>query len=287
MTILLRTQEGGGTSRMRFRLFPCLLALAAASFHLHAEENRYISLDGLPVPAPKSYYNADWESEVVAPGEKPCLELLPTTKKPARGTVIIAPGGGYQNLSTSKEGSNLAEPLNADGWDAAVLIYTVGKKEDETRVKAQALDEAEKALALVQKRGAEFGLSSVQVGAMGFSAGGHLVLRLAHETARSAPPDFLVVMYPGYVEKDGKLLPDIEPPKLPVFLYVGDQDKLMMGSALLNQYCQDHGIRCDFGVAPGVGHGFGLTKNLPEGSKDWTTKLRAFLASLSAINSEH
>ena len=263
---------------MRFPLLACLFALAAAP--LRADEPRYLSLDGQPAPAPKSYYNPDWESEVVAPGEQPCLELLPTTKKPARGTVIIAPGGGYENLSTTKEGSNLAEPLNADGWDVAVLVYTVGKREDKDRVKAQALDEAEKALALVQRRGGEFGLSSAQVGAMGFSAGGHLVLRLAHETARTAPPDFLVVMYPGYVDKDGKLLPDIEPPKVPIFLYVGDQDKLMLGSAVLNQYCRDHGIRCDFGVAPGVGHGFGLTKNLPEGAKDWPTKLGAFLAAL-------
>ena len=156
----------------------------------------------------------------------------------------------------------------------------MGTKEDKDHVKAQALDEAERALALVQKRGGEFGLSSAQVGAMGFSAGGHLVLRLAHETAQGAPPDFLVVMYPGYVEKDGALLPDIAPPKLPMFLYVGDQDKLMAGATILSHYCQEHGIRCDYGVAPGVGHGFGLTKNLPEGAKDWPTKLGAFLASL-------
>ena len=224
------------------------------------------------------------------PGEQPCLELsAATTKATPHGTIIIAPGGGYENLSTTKEGSNVATVLNQDGWDTAVLIYTVGKKEDKDHVKAQALDEAEKALALVRKRGQEFGLSSsaAQVGVMGFSAGGHLALRLAHETARSAPPDFLVVMYPGYVEKDGKLLPDIEPPKLPMFLYVGDQDKLMAGASLLNQYCQDHGIRCDYGVAPGVGHGFGLTKNLPEGAKDWTTKLGAFLASLPDGKSGH
>lgn len=255
-----------------------LLTVLAAS--LHADEARWISLDGQPVSAPKSYYNAAWESEVVAPGEKPCLELLPAAKRPAKGTVIIAPGGGYENLSTTKEGSNLAEPLNADGWDAVVLVYTVGTKEEKDHVKAQALDEAKQALALVQKRGGEFGLSTAQVGAMGFSAGGHLVLRLAHETAQGAPPNFLVVMYPGYVEKDGALLPDIAPPKLPIFLYVGDQDKLMGGANILNKYCQEKGIPCDYGVAPGVGHGFGLTKTLPEGAKEWPTKLGAFLASL-------
>ena len=162
-----------------------------------------------------------------------------------------------------------------------MLIYTVGKKEDRKQVEAQALDEAERALALVRKRGGEFGLSSAQVGMMGFSAGGHLALRLAHETARSAPPDFLVLLYPAYLDGNGKLLPNVEPPKLPIFLYVGDKDHFMPGSVALDKYCQEQDIRCDYGVAPGVGHGFGLTKNLPEGAKDWPTKLGAFLASLS------
>lgn len=268
---------------MRLLLLCCLLALAASPL-LRADEPRWVSLDGQPVPAPKSSYNPDWESEVVTMGEKPCLELLPTTKRPARGTVLIAPGGGYENLSTTKEGSNLAVPLNADGWDAVVLVYTVGKKEDKDRVKQQALDEAQKALRLVQQRGSELGLSSAQVGAMGFSAGGHLVMRLAHETAQAAPPNFLVVMYPGYLAKDGQLQAEVEPPKVPIFLCVGDQDRLLPEAVALDKYCREHDIRCDYHLALGVGHGFGLTKNPLEGAKDWPTKLGAFLASLPDLN---
>ncbi len=263
---------------------PLLLCglLAAVTVPLHAEENRWVSLDGQPVPPPKSYYKAEWQSEVVAPGEQPCLELFPTSRKPAHGTVIIAPGGGYENLSTSKEGSNLAVPLNESGWDAAVLIYTVGKKEDKDHVKQQALDEAEKALALVRKRGGDLGLSSAQVGAMGFSAGGHLVMRLAHETAQSAPLSFLIVMYPAYLSKDGQLLPEIAPPKIPIFLCVGDQDQFLPESVALDKYCREHDLRCDYHLALDVGHGFGLTENLPGGAKDWPTKLVTFLASLPA-----
>ncbi len=266
---------------MRFPLLACLLAASAVP--LHAQQSRYVSLDGQTVPEPPSYYNAGWETQVVTVGASPCLELLPTSKKPSLGTVIIAPGGGYENLSTTKEGSNVATVLNADGWDAVVLIYTVGKKEDKDSVKKQALDESEKALALVQKRGAELGLSTARVGAMGFSAGGHLVVRLAHETAQTAPPDFLVVMYPGYMEKEGKLVPDVMPPKVPIFLYVGDKDSLALGgSKLLEEACREQGIRCDFTIASGVGHGFGITKDLPEGAKDWPDKLGVFLASLGA-----
>ena len=263
---------------MRFPLLCGLLTLAGLS--LHAEPPRWISLEGEPVSPPKSYYNPSWESQVVAPGEKPCLQLLPAARRPARGTVLIAPGGGYENLSTTKEGSNLAVPLNAAGYDAVVLVYTVGTKEDKDRVKARALDEARQALTLVQKRGAEFGLSTTQVGAMGFSAGGHLILRLAHETAQANPPSFLLVMYPGYLDKDGALRPDVVPPKVPVFLCVGDQDRLMAGATLLDKYCHEQNIPCDYLVLPGIGHGFGLTDNLPAGAKDWPTKLGTFLNSV-------
>lgn len=261
-------------------LLCCLFAMTALT--LHGQEARWISLDGQPVSAPKSYYNASWESEVVAPGEKPCLQLLPAAKRPARGTVIIAPGGGYENLSTTKEGSNLAKPLNEAGWDAVVLVYTVGSKEEKDHVKQQALTEAEQALTLVQKRGEEFGLSTAQVGAMGFSAGGHLVLRLAHETAVSTPPDFLVIMYPGYLDEDNTLRTEVDPPNVPIFLCVGDQDHLLSGSQALDEYCRMHGIPCQFVTLPGVGHGFGLTDNLPAGAKEWPAKLGKFLDSLPA-----
>ena len=250
----------------------------------HAQPSLYVSLDdGKNVPAPPSYYNATWESQVVTVGASPCLQVLPSSKKPSRGTIIISPGGGYENLSTSKEGTNVAEILNEDGWDAAVLIYTVGKKEDKDAVKKQALAESEKALALVQKHGGDLGLSSAQVGLMGFSAGGDLAIRTAHQTAHAAPPNFLMLIYPGYLDKDGQLVPAAIPPNVPIFLCVGDKDTLTLGgSKILAKYCQDNGIKCDFAVAPGVGHGFGITKTLPEGARDWPDKLKAFLAALPA-----
>ncbi len=266
---------------MRPLLLCSLLALLMPT--AHAEPNRYVSLDGETVPPPPSYYKAEWESEVVTVGANPCLQLFPSGKKPSHGTVIIAPGGGYENLSTSKEGSNIAAVLNEEGWDAAVLIYTVGKKEDKDAVKKQALAESEKVLALVQKRGGELGLSGKQVGLMGLSAGGHLAIRTAHETSAANPPDFLVLIYPAYLQKDGQLLPDVVPPNVPIFLFVGDKDGLTLDDArTLHKHCREQGMQCDFTIAPGVGHGFGITKNLPEGARDWPDKLKTFLASLPA-----
>ena len=209
----------------------------------------------------------------------PMLEIYPAAKKPSHGTIMICPGGAYSFLVTGKEGRDVATMLNEAGWDAAVLLYHVNAGPD---TRALALDDAEKALALLQKRGGEFGLSTRQIGVMGFSAGGHLAARLAHETAPGGTaPAFLVLMYPAYLERDGKLLTDVTPIDAPVFLYVGDQDKTFYPSSVaFHAACQEKGIRCDYGVALNVGHGFGYTANLPAGARDWPDKLKAFLASL-------
>jgi acetyl esterase/lipase len=264
------------------RVLSCLVVMTGIS--LHADDGKYVSLDdGHTIPAPPSYYNRMWETQVVTVGATPCLQVLPTTKTPSKGTIIIAPGGGYQNLSVSKEGTNIASILNEDGWDAAILDYTVGKPEDLAEVKKKSLDESEKALALVQKHGSDIGLSSAQVGLMGLSAGGDLAIRTAHETASTNPPNFLALLYPAYLDKDGQLVPGVIPPNIPIFLFVGDKDWLTLGgSKLLASYCQDHGIKCDFTIAPGVGHGFGITKDMPEGARNWPDKLKAFLDSLPA-----
>ena len=241
----------------------------------HAQEIRRITLDGKDgAPAPAE------EGNRIRQVPTPSLEIYPAAK-PSHGTIMVSPGGGYGFLAIDKEGRDVAKMLNAAGWDAAVLLYHVSAP---PRTRELALEDAEKALALLQKRGAEFGLSTARIGAMGFSAGGHLTVRLAHETAAGgAAPAFLVLMYPAYLQEDGKILDDVTPINVPVFLYVGDQDKTFFPSSeAYAAACKEKGIRCDYTVAPGVGHGFGLTATLPAGARDWPDKLKAFLTSLDA-----
>ena len=210
--------------------------------------------------------------------ETPQLMLYPSTNKPSRGTVMVCPGGGYSILAVNHEGNSIAKMLNDFGWDAAVLLYHVSEG---PKTRDMAVADAQKALALIHARGAEFGLETKKVGAMGFSAGGHLSARLAHETASAKPPDFLLLMYPAYLEKNGKLLEEVVPPKIPIFVYVAADDKFKTGSIALDAYSREHGLKCVYHLAPSGGHGFGIKDTLPEGVKDWPEKLRAFLDDLS------
>src|SRR5262249_28525409 len=57
--------------------------------------------------------------------------LTPYLMPAGRGVgtaVIVCPGGGYQNLSMDKEGSQIAQFLNSIGVTAFVLKYRLGPK---------------------------------------------------------------------------------------------------------------------------------------------------------------
>ena len=112
---------------------------------------------------------------------------------------------------------------------------------------------------------------------MGFSAGAHLTARLAHETGSDAVPDFLVLVYPAYLEKDGRLLEEVVPPDVPMFVYVAKNDQWYPSSLAYAEYCREHGMGCSFHQAGSGGHGFGVKTPLPEGVGDWTEKLECFL----------
>ena len=115
---------------------------------------------------------------------------------------------------------------------------------------------------------------------MGFSAGGHLAARLTHATATDTPPDFVVLMYPAYLEKAGKVLDEVAPVKTPAFVYVAGDDKLAPSSIAYAEACQEAKVPCDFTKTEHGGHGFGLKLPLPQDVKDWPNKLHVFLDGL-------
>jgi acetyl esterase/lipase len=242
-----------------------------------AEDMVRIDLDGKPgVAAPVQEDGKDGIARIKDVGTAQ-LELYPTAAKESKGTVMISPGGGYGILAVTHEGRSVAKMLNEDGWDAAVLLYHVSAG---PTTKDLAFADAKKALELLQKRGAEFKLSTKQIGVLGFSAGGHLTARLAHEAAKTNPPQFVVLIYPAYLEKDGKIVEDVAPIKAPTFIYVAGNDKLVPSSIAYDAASQALGNQHELHKPELGGHGFGLKEGMPDSVKDWPAKLKAFLATL-------
>lgn len=244
---------------------------------VQAAEIRRISLDGKEgVAAPATEQGKDGIDRIHKV-PTPALELFPAKEQPAKGTVMICPGGGYSILAINHEGYFVAEKLNSFGYDVAILLYRVSAG-NQTRDLAFA--DAKAALTLLKKRGGEFGLSTKKIGVMGFSAGGHLAARLTHATAADSPPDFAVLMYPAYLEKGGKVLDEVAPVKTPAFVYVAGNDPYAPSSIAYAGACKEANVPCDFTKAERGGHGFGLKTPLPPEVKDWPEKLHAFLDGL-------
>lgn len=270
---------GGERSREGMKRSFCLLLSLVGVLLIRvapADEIRRIALDGSArTQGPGEETGKDGIVRIRKLAE-PVLELYPAAAQGGKGTVIIAPGGGYSILAVAHEGREVARWFNSAGWDAVVLLYHVGAGEPTREL---ALADARAALRLVRTKGADFGLEATRVGLIGFSAGGHLCARLAHETAPGELA-FVALIYPAYLDDQGKCREDVWPRSGPVFLYVAGDDKHAPASFAYAKACQEGGIRHEFSHPAQGGHGFGLKPDRPASVQDWPEKLGLFLGGL-------
>lgn len=140
-----------------------------------------------------------------APTDQPIITPYLPPEGRANGTaVVIFPGGGYQNLSMVREGSDIANWLAGTGVTAFVVRYRLGPAYHHPAM----LHDAQRAIRIVRARAAEWQLDPHRVGIIGFSAGGHLVSSAGTHFDAGAPasndpierqssrPDFMMLLYP-------------------------------------------------------------------------------------------
>ena len=221
-------------------------------------------------------------------------EYLP--KKTSDTAVVVCPGGSYYWLAKRGEGSEVAQWLNQYGYAAYVLEYPVSgwwswfthiRRSCCTQYPGQ-LNALGEALKTVKSKGYS------TVGAMGFSAGGHLVLSGAELLPDSTAPDFVAAIYPvvtmrePYVHKRSRrgllgerrqhdltmrdsLSMELHADKVrcPIFLLSCDDDPTvdwhnaaMMADSLAAKGKPYHIVRPKTG-----GHGFGVSLEKMEGKE--------------------
>jgi acetyl esterase/lipase len=131
------------------------------------------------------------------------IYMPPNTTGPMTA-VIVAPGGGYRNLSMNKEGRAPANYFNTLGVAAFVLKYRLGP----TYRHPIEIGDMQRAIRLVRSKAAEWHLDPARIGVMGFSAGGHLASTASTHFDKgnasaadpidraSSRPDFAILGYP-------------------------------------------------------------------------------------------
>ena len=212
----------------------------------------------------------------------PTLDVYLAPEEKATGAaILVLPGGGLQRLAMDHEGIEVAEWLNAQGLAAFVLKYRVPASGDVATMDAQ------RAMKLIRQQADEFGIDEDRLGAIGFSAGGEVALRLAiagdqtlYEHIDSvdeirSEPGTIALIYPGGLRQRfrrgrgpageappvqlrepfaGSLTRENVPPAFLVHAFRDDSLNSLAVATRLKQL----GVPCEMHLFAEGGHGFGV-----------------------------
>lgn len=158
-----------------------------------------------------------WDGTDVGSSRVTLQSFLPQTNQYAGLAVIVCPGGSYCWHDYEVEGTDVARWLQKEGIAAFVLKYRVqgifpyifhsraifgGHKHPDM------IEDLQRTIQLLREQADRYDIDPSRIGAMGFSAGGHLVMSAAcfHATdflasqgishAESLRPDFVAPIYP-------------------------------------------------------------------------------------------
>lgn len=127
--------------------------------------------------------------------------------QPNGSAVLVIPGGSYTFHAFDNEGLEQARWLNALGATAFILRYRLPAEGWANRADAP-LQDAQRAMRVIRRDAARFGVDPARIAVLGFSAGGHLGGSLTTRHAEtvyapvdaadrlSARPDVSALIYP-------------------------------------------------------------------------------------------
>ena len=180
-------------------------------------------------------------------------------------------------MTYNKEGVEVAEWLNSLGITALVLKYRTPKNRD------GAFQDLQRSISLIRANSKKWDIDSKKIGVIGFSAGGHLATKASNlfETRsysaidsidkKSARPDFVILVYPAYLETGGKIAPELNlKAKIPPTLIVHNEDDktFILGSKIYHAALDEAKIKHTFLLYQTGGHGYGLRSDKDAGK--WT-----------------
>ena len=233
-----------------------------------------------PLGLPESRRERESGGALVFNVSKPTLEVFRPLDHANGTAVIVAPGGGFVGLDYEAGGTDVARRLTQHGVTAFVLKYrtirsagdpavlpAVHRKEMEgmmARAKSgrpleaprfagepHAVEDGERALGLVRRRAAEWGVDPRRLGVLGFSAGAYLAADLAIGD-RASRPDFVALLYGG-------LRTPVPASAPPAFIAAAADDEYQPNdAALLFSAWRKAGASAELHIYDRGGHGFAL-----------------------------
>ena len=209
----------------------------------------------------------------------PTLSLYPSQTDAPAPAVIVCPGGAYKYCVADKEGTEVAQWLNSLGIHALVLKYRTPDNRE------GALQDIQGAIRLVRANAETWNIDPERVGCIGFSAGGNLCAKASNLfNEQRERPDFAMLIYPAYLDVDGKLAPELKPDAdLPPTLIIHSEDDktFVPGSKLYAAALKENNQPFRFHCFETGGHGYGLRCELE--AKVWPDKANEWLQFIGVI----
>jgi acetyl esterase/lipase len=131
----------------------------------------------LPVEQVIETGNAQHHGRMVKGIARPRMKVF-RPAKPNGSALLVTPGGGYSVIVIDVEGYQIGPWLSERGWTVFVLYYRLPGEGWANRADVPLAD-AQRAMRLIRSRAGQYGVDPAKVGALGFSAGGHVCGDLA------------------------------------------------------------------------------------------------------------
>jgi acetyl esterase/lipase len=247
--------------------------------------------------------NWNWtERSAGAPGNPtiqnvvhPELMYYPADKAKAVGTaMIVAPGGGFQNLMMSYEGVDIAKRFNDMGVDAFVLKYRLKFTDPNARRRAGAStqpsaaadasaagpqagqdiraiggQDGQQAVRILRQSAADYGYRPDRIGFIGFSAGGAVMIRAVRGNP-DGRPNFAAGVYAADLKGDA---PPAGAPPLFLAVAADDQSVGYQGSLDIFSAWRKANIPVELHIFQTGAHGFrkkgGGADNFMDRVEEW------------------
>ncbi|MBK5269670.1 MAG: alpha/beta hydrolase [Bacteroidia bacterium] len=210
----------------------------------------------------------------------------PKEDKKNSKAIIVCPGGGYVRLAVDKEGYYVAKWLTELGYTVFVLEYRVPDNRD------GALQDMQRSLKLIRYNSKKYGIDPTKIGAIGFSAGAHVVARSGMiDSSQTYPvqdaadaqygrPDCMMIIYPGYLDggPNHSLTPELKASDKTVdtFIFQAMDDGIVQSSFALAMALRNAKANVELHLVPKGGHGFGMYPG-NKAAETWPGLLAAWL----------
>lgn len=250
-------------------------------------------------------------------------ELIITRVDSAKPTaaVVILPGGGYHGHAINHEGYQFAEWFGSLGLTSAICTYRLRGKGNDGKGYGHPIpmQDAQRAVQTLRARAIELNIDPTRIGAIGFSAGGHLCSTISTHFENgdkssddpirrvSSRPDFSILCYPviafdqqiTHQGSQRNLLGEDPDPALiellsnerqvtqqtpPTFLFHTMEDKVVPVENSLQYFaaCKKHGVPAELHVFPKGRHGLGLARSTP-GASQWPALCELWLRGIGIV----